>query len=234
MNVAQETEPKVRVLVVDDEPNIVDVISMALRYEGFEVASAGTGADAVAAFAEQRPALVVLDVMLPDVDGFEVCRRLRSDGSAAPVIFLTARDATEDKVRGLSLGGDDYVTKPFSLEELLARVRVALRRTGADTPESGHLEFADLELDEDAHRVWRAGAAVELSPTEFKLLRFFLLNPDRVLSRAQILDHVWEYDFGGVANVVETYVSYLRKKLDPLGEPLLHTVRGVGYVLRKG
>jgi two-component system OmpR family response regulator len=170
--------------------------------------------------------------MLPDVDGFEVCRRMRSDGMRAPVIFLTARDATEDKVRGLSLGGDDYVTKPFSLEELLARVRVALRRSGAAPDARSRLEFADLEMDEDAHRVWRSGTPVDLSPTEFKLLRFLLLNPGRVLSRAQILDHVWEYDFGGVANVVETYISYLRKKLDPLGDALIHTVRGVGYVLR--
>jgi len=221
-----------RILVVDDEDSITQLLCTALRYEGFETASAASGREALDTAATFRPDLVLLDVMLPDLDGFEVCRRLRSDGSGAPVIFLTARDATEDKVRGLSLGGDDYVTKPFSLEELLARVRVALRRSGADASSPSKLEFADLEMDEDAHRVWRAGTPVELSPTEFKLLRFFLLNPDRVLSRAQILDHVWEYDFGGVANVVETYVSYLRKKLDPLGEPLLHTVRGVGYVLR--
>ena len=222
-----------RVLVVDDEENIRYLLVTALRHAELDVAEAATGREALDAAKDFRPDVLLLDVMLPDLDGFEVCRRLRSDGSAAPVIFLTARDATEDKVRGLSLGGDDYVTKPFSLEELLARVRVALRRSGADAFAPSRLEFADLEMDEDAHRVWRAGAPVELSPTEFKLLRFFLLNPDRVLSRAQILDHVWEYDFGGVANVVETYVSYLRKKLDPLGEPLIHTVRGIGYVLRK-
>jgi two-component system OmpR family response regulator len=221
-----------RVLVVDDEENIRYLLVTALRHAELEVAEAATGREALESAKDFRPDVLLLDVMLPDVDGFEVCRRLRSDGSAAPVIFLTARDATEDKVRGLSLGGDDYVTKPFSLEELVARVRVALRRSGADPTVPSRLEFADLEMDEDAHRVWRDGTAVEFSPTEFKLLRFFLLNPGRVLSRAQILDHVWEYDFGGVANVVETYVSYLRKKLDPLGEPLLHTVRGVGYVLR--
>jgi two-component system OmpR family response regulator len=170
--------------------------------------------------------------MLPDLDGFEVCRRLRTDGSGAPVIFLTARDATEDKVRGLSLGGDDYVTKPFSLEELLARVRVALRRSGFDDPAAGRLEFADLEMDEDAHRVRRGGTPVELSPTEFKLLRFFLLNPDRVLSRAQILDHVWEYDFGGESAVVDTYISYLRRKVDIADPKLIHTIRGVGFCLR--
>lgn len=222
-----------RVLVVDDEENIRHLLVTALRHAEMEVAEAGTGREALDTAKDFRPDVLLLDVMLPDLDGFEVCRRMRSEGSDAPVIFLTARDATEDKVRGLSLGGDDYVTKPFSLEELLARVRVVLRRAGVGDSAPSRLEFSDLEMDEDAHRVWRAGTPVELSPTEFKLLRYFLLNPDRVLSRAQILDHVWEYDFGGVGNVVETYVSYLRKKLDPLGEPLLHTVRGIGYVLRK-
>jgi two-component system OmpR family response regulator len=221
-----------RLLVVDDEENIRYLLVTALRHAELEVAEAATGREAIDTAREFRPDVLLLDVMLPDVDGFEVCRRMRSDGLRAPVIFLTARDATEDKVRGLSLGGDDYVTKPFSLEELLARVRVALRRSGAAPDARSRLEFADLEMDEDAHRVWRAGTPVELSPTEFKLLRFLLLNPGRVLSRAQILDHVWEYDFGGVANVVETYISYLRKKLDPLGDALIHTVRGVGYVLR--
>jgi two-component system OmpR family response regulator len=221
-----------RLLVVDDEENIRYLLVTALRHAELEVAEAATGGEAIDTAREFRPDVLLLDVMLPDVDGFEVCRRMRSDGLRAPVIFLTARDATEDKVRGLSLGGDDYVTKPFSLEELLARVRVALRRSGAAPDARSRLEFADLEMDEDAHRVWRAGTPVELSPTEFKLLRFLLLNPGRVLSRAQILDHVWEYDFGGVANVVETYISYLRKKLDPLGDALIHTVRGVGYVLR--
>jgi two-component system OmpR family response regulator len=221
-----------RLLVVDDEENIRYLLVTALRHAELEVAEAATGREAIDTAREFRLDVLLLDVMLPDVDGFEVCRRMRSDGLRAPVIFLTARDATEDKVRGLSLGGDDYVTKPFSLEELLARVRVALRRSGAAPDARSRLEFADLEMDEDAHRVWRAGTPVELSPTEFKLLRFLLLNPGRDLSRAQILDHVWEYDFGGVANVVETYISYLRKKLDPLGDALIHTVRGVGYVLR--
>jgi two-component system OmpR family response regulator len=221
-----------RVLVVDDDENIRYLLATALRHADLEVAAAATGRQALDAAKDFRPDVLILDVMLPDVDGFEVSRRIRSNGSAAPVIFLTARDGTEDKLLGLSLGGDDYVTKPFSLEELIARVRVALRRSGADSTVAGHLEFVDI--DEDAHRVWRGGTPVELSPTEFNLLRFFMMNPDRVLSRAQILDHVWDYDFSGVANVVETYVSYLRKKLDPLGEPLLHTVWGVGYVLRTG
>ena len=222
-----------RVLVVDDEENIRYLLTSALTHSGFEVTTAGTGREALDAVKVFRPDAVLLDVMLPDLDGFEVCRRMRNDGDRVAVIFLTAHDATEDKVRGLTLGGDDYVTKPFSLEEVVARVRVILRRAGNDPGANSRLEFADLEMDEDAYRVWRAGEPVELSPTEFKLLRFFLLNPDRVLSRAQILDHVWEYDFGGGANVVETYVSYLRKKLDRLGPPLIHTVRGVGYALRK-
>ncbi len=222
-----------RVLVVDDEENIRYLLTSALIHSGFDVAEASTGREALDGVKAFRPDAVLLDVMLPDLDGFEVCRRMRTDGDRVAVIFLTAHDATEDKVRGLTLGGDDYVTKPFSLEEVVARVRVILRRAGNDPAANSRLEFADLEMDEDAYRVWRAGEPVELSPTEFKLLRFFLLNPDRVLSRAQILDHVWEYDFGGGANVVETYVSYLRKKLDGLGPPLIHTVRGVGYALRK-
>jgi two-component system OmpR family response regulator len=180
---------------------------------------------------EFRPDLVVLDVMMPDLDGFEVCRRLRADGIRVPVVYLTARDATEDKVRGLTIGGDDYVTKPFSLEELVARIRAVLRRAGHANGHSSRMLFADLELDEDTHEVRRAGALVELSPTEFKLLRYLMLNPNRVLSKAQILDHVWQYDFGGDANVVETYISYLRKKLDRGESPLIHTVRGVGYRL---
>ena len=232
MSVAQETEPKVRVLVVDDEPNIVDVISMALRYEGFDVASAGTGADAIAAFAEQRPALVVLDVMLPDVDGFEVARRLATSGDGVPIIFLTARDSTEDVVKGLTIGGDDYVTKPFSLEELVARIRTILRRSGIGETESSTLAFADLELDEDTHEVSRGGRPIELTATEFRLLRYLMLNPRRVLTRSQILDHVWKYDFGGDARVLETYISYLRKKVDVEAPALIHTVRGVGYALR--
>jgi two-component system, OmpR family, response regulator len=221
-----------RVLVVDDEPNIVDVIAMALRYEGFEVASAATGAEALSAVRDQRPHVMLLDVMLPDMEGFDVARRLGDERARVPIIFLTARDATEDRVRGLTVGGDDYVTKPFSLEELVARVRALLRRSGAVAAADSVLSFADVELDDDAHEVTRAGRLVELTPTEYRLLRYLMLNPRRVLSRAQLLEHVWDYDFGGDARVLETYVSYLRRKLDEHGEPLIHTVRGVGYVLR--
>ncbi len=220
-----------RVLVVDDEANITDLVGTALRYVGFEVATATTGREALARARAFRPELIVLDVMLPDLDGFEVTRRLRAEGLRIPVLFLTARDATEDKVAGLTLGGDDYVTKPFSLEELVARVRAVLRRTGAVEPE-GRLVFADLELDEDTHEVFRAGEPLPMTPTEFKLLRYLMVNSRRVLSKAQILDHVWEYDFGGDANVVETYISYLRKKVDRIEPRLIHTVRGVGYTLR--
>jgi two-component system OmpR family response regulator len=222
-----------RILVVDDEANITDLIATALRYERFEVETAADGRDALARTAAFRPHLIVLDVMLPDMDGFEIARRLRDDGEKVPVLFLTARDATEDKVRGLTMGGDDYVTKPFSLEELVARIRAVLRRTNGAAEESPRLSFADLEMDDDTPEVWRAGAPVELTATEYKLLRYLLLNPRRVLSKAQILDHVWNYDFGGDANVVETYISYLRKKIDTLGPPLIHTVRGVGYSLRQ-
>jgi two-component system, OmpR family, response regulator len=221
-----------RVLVVDDEPNIVDVICMALRFQGFAVATAGTGSDALAAVAAFRPHLMILDIMLPDMEGFEVAQRLGAQRADVPIIFLTARDATEDKIRGLTMGGDDYVTKPFSLEELVARIRTILRRTGAAEPTSGHLAFDDVELDEDTREVTRGGRPIELTATEYRLLRYFLLNPRRVLTRAQLLDHVWEYDFGGDARVLETYVSYLRKKLDVSGRPLIHTVRGVGYALR--
>ncbi|MDP9294401.1 MAG: response regulator transcription factor [Actinomycetota bacterium] len=221
-----------RVLVVDDEPNIVDVISMALRFQGFAVESAGTGAEAIAAVGSFRPDLILLDVMLPDMEGFDVARRLGAERSRVPIIFLTARDGTEDKVRGLTLGGDDYVTKPFSLEELVARIRSILRRAGLAEPESSRLVFEDLELDEDAHEVSRAGAPVDLTATEYRLLRYLMLNPRRVLTRPQLLEHVWEYDFNGDARVLETYVSYLRKKLDIHGPPLIHTVRGVGYALR--
>ncbi|MCU1488415.1 MAG: two component transcriptional regulator, winged helix family [Actinomycetia bacterium] len=218
-------------LVVDDDTNITDLVGTALRYEGFEVALAHAGRAAIDAVATFRPDLIVLDVMLPDLDGFEVSRRLTADGRRVPTLFLTARDATEDKVRGLTLGGDDYVTKPFSLEELIARVRSVLRRAGGEQ-QSARLSFADLEMDDDTHEVWRGGRSVELTATEYKLLRYLLANARRALSKAQILDHVWEYDFGGDANVVETYVSYLRKKLDPLGPPLIQTIRGVGYSLR--
>jgi len=221
-----------RILVVDDEPNIVDVISMALRYEGFEVVSAGTGAEALAQVRDARPHVMLLDVMLPDMEGFEIARRLGAERARVPIIFLTARDATEDRVRGLTVGGDDYVTKPFSLEELVARVRALLRRSGAAESDDSVLTFADVELDDDTHEVTRDGQLVELTPTEYRLLRYLMLNPRRVLSRAQLLEHVWDYDFGGDARVLETYVSYLRRKLDEHGPSLIHTVRGVGYVLR--
>jgi two-component system, OmpR family, response regulator len=221
-----------RVLVVDDEESITDLVGTALRYVGFEVAVASSGRQALAAAATFRPELIVLDIMLPDLDGFEVTRRLRADGLRVPVVFLTARDATEDKVAGLTVGGDDYVTKPFSLEELVARVRAVLRRTGGGTGQGSTLQLADLELDEDGHQVWRSGVPVELTATEFKLLRYLMLNPRRVLSKAQILDHVWNYDFGGDGSIVETYISYLRKKIDAVEPRLIHTVRGVGYTLR--
>ncbi len=221
-----------RVLVVDDEPNIVDVISMALRYQGFDVAAAGTGAEALSQVKAFRPHLMLLDVMLPDMEGFDVAERLGAQRADVPIIFLTARDSTEDKIRGLTTGGDDYVTKPFSLEELVARVRTVLRRTGAAAPESARLVFEDLELDEDTMEVARAGHAIELTATEYRLLRYLMLNPRRVMTRAQLLDHVWDYDFGGDGRVLETYISYLRKKIDGDGPPLIHTVRGVGYALR--
>jgi two-component system OmpR family response regulator len=221
-----------RVLVVDDEPNIVDVISMALRYQGFEVAEAGTGTEALSQVRAFRPHLIVLDVMLPDMDGFDVAQRLGAQRAEVPIIFLTARDSTEDKVRGLTTGGDDYVTKPFSLEELVARIRTILRRTGAAAPESGLLSFEDLQLDEDTMEVTRAGEPIELTATEYRLLRYLMANPRRVMTRAQLLDHVWDYDFGGDGRVLETYISYLRKKVDAHGAPLIHTVRGVGYSLR--
>jgi len=224
--------PEARLLVVDDEPNIVELLSASLRFAGFEVATAANGLAALELARSFRPDLLVLDIMMPGLDGFGVVRRLRSEGSRTPVVFLTAKDATEDKVQGLTLGGDDYVTKPFSLEEVVARIRTVLRRVAASPQEQAHLSFADIELDEDTHEVWKAGELVPLSPTEFKLLRYFMQNTGRVLSKAQILDHVWHYDFGGAANVVESYVSYLRKKLDTTEPRLLHTLRGVGYVLR--
>jgi two-component system OmpR family response regulator len=220
-----------RLLVVEDEPNILELLAASLRYAGFEVITAAAGTEAVQAAGRHRPDLIVLDVMLPDMDGFDVVRRLRGGGARIPVVFLTARDAMEDKVRGLTLGGDDYLTKPFSLGELVARIHAVLRRTHNEAA-SGRLVFEDLELDEDTFEVRRAGRRVELTPTEFKLMRFLLRNPRRVLSKAQILDHVWEYDFGGDANVVESYVSYLRRKIDTSEPRLLHTLRGVGYVLR--
>jgi two-component system OmpR family response regulator len=223
---------QMRVLVVDDEPNIVDVVSMALRYQGFTVESAGDGAGALSAASAFRPHLMLLDIMLPDMEGFEVAKRLGAQRTRTPIIFLTARDTTEDKVRGLTMGGDDYVTKPFSLEELVARVRTVLRRAGMAEPDSSRLTFEDLELDEETHEVSRAGEPVELTATEYRLLRYLLLNPRRVLTRDQLLNHVWDYDFGGDARVLETYISYLRKKIDRNGPALIHTVRGVGYALR--
>ncbi len=223
----------VRVLVVDDERPITDLVAMALRYEGFNVASAASAREARSAVMDFRPELIVLDVGLPDEDGFALTERLVDDGVKVPVIFLTARDSTEEKVRGLTVGGDDYVTKPFSIEELVARVRVVLRRHGAggERP-SARLKLADLELDDDTHEVFRAGQVVELTNTEFRLLRYLLMNAGRVLSRNQILDHVWKYDFGGDASVLETYISYLRRKVDRVEPALIHTVRGVGYVCR--
>jgi two-component system, OmpR family, response regulator len=220
-----------RVLVVDDEEYITDLLGTALRFVGADVRVAMSGSEALAQIASFGPELVLLDVMMPPPDGFEVARRLRADGLATPVIFLTARDAASDRVNGFTKGGDDYVTKPFSLEELIARVRAVLRRaSGVGTP--SRLGHGGIELDDDAHRVWRDGERVDLSPTEFKLLRYLLLNAGRVVSKAQILDHVWQYDFDGDAGVVENYISYLRKKLDTGEDKLIHTIRGVGYSLR--
>jgi two-component system OmpR family response regulator len=224
--------PHHRVLVVDDDLNIAELVATALRYEDFEVRIAGEGATAIAMARDFAPDLVVLDVMLPDLDGFEVQARIRSSGRSVPVLFLTARDAVEDRVRGLTLGADDYLTKPFSLAELVARVHAVLRRTSGSAVDSHRLSFADLVLDEDTREVRRGDRRIDLSPTEFMLLRYLLLNPRRVLSKAQILDHVWEYDFGGDGRIVETYISYLRKKIDSEGPPMIHTLRGVGYSLR--
>ena len=221
-----------RVLVVDDESNLADLVATALRYAGFATTTAGTGAEAIAQVSSFQPHLVILDVMLPDFDGFEVSRRLAEDGSQVPILFLTARDATEDKVRGLTVGGDDYVTKPFSLDELIARVRVILRRVGHEAESHTMLAFADLEMDEDLREVRRGQDLIELTATEYRLLRYLLINARRVLTRAQILDHVWKYDFGGDAGILETYISYLRKKVDRKEPALIHTVRGMGYVLR--
>ena len=233
-NGAVKPKPEARLLVVDDEPNIVELLSASLRYAGFEVDVARSGPEAVRVARLVNPDLLVLDVMMPGMDGFDVVRRLRADGVRVPVLFLTARDSTEDKISGLTLGGDDYVTKPFSLEEVIARIRAILRRFEVEraSTASPRLAFADIELDEETHEVWKNGELVALSPTEFKLLRYFMQNNGRVLSKAQILDHVWNYDFGGDANVVESYVSYLRRKIDTTEPKLLHTLRGVGYTLR--
>ena len=221
-----------RLLLVEDEDNLRSMLTAALRHNGFDVAEAANGSAGYGAAVAAEHDLVVLDVMLPDIDGFEVCRRLRSSGSRVPVLFLTARDATEDKVRGLTLGGDDYLVKPFSLEELVARIRALLRRAGLAREKSTVLSYADLEMDDDAHQVRRAGEELLLSPTEYNLLRYFMLNPGRVLSKAQILDRVWNYDFGGDGGIVETYIGYLRRKVDAMEPKLIHTVRGVGYTLR--
>ena len=226
--------PEARLLVVDDEPNIRELLSTSLRFAGFDVVAAANGREALAAVEEHAPDLAVLDVMLPDMDGFTLTRRLRAAGRHFPVVFLTARDDTEDKVTGLTVGGDDYVTKPFSLDEVVARIRAVLRRTQPLDDDDAVLRVDDLELDDDAHEVRRGGVSVDLSPTEFKLLRYLMLNPNRVLSKAQILDHVWEYDFNGDASIVESYISYLRRKIDrsPDAPALIQTKRGVGYLLR--
>ncbi len=226
-----EAKAGARILVVDDEESISELLSMALRYEGFEVVAAADGRTALERFDDFRPHLLVLDVMMPGIDGFEVAKRLADRREDVPIIFLTARDTTGDKVRGLTLGGDDYVTKPFSVEELVARIRTILRRTGMSEQES-RLVFDAIELDEDTREVFRDGEPVDLTDTEFRLLRYLMLNPRRALTRAQILDHVWRYDFGGDGRVLETYISYLRRKVDRRDRPLIHTVRGVGYSLR--
>jgi two-component system OmpR family response regulator len=221
-----------RLLVVDDEPTILELLAGTLRFAGFDVLTAVSGGEALRAAASGRPDLILLDVMMPGCDGFEVVRRIRGGGPRIPVIFLTARDGVHDRVTGLTLGGDDYVTKPFALDEVLARIRAVLRRSRGEPEQSARLAVADLELDDDSHEVWRAGSLVALSPNEFKLLRYLMINAGRVLSRAQILDHVWDYSFDGDGTIVESYVCYLRRKLDR-GEPrLIHTIRGIGYVMR--
>jgi two-component system OmpR family response regulator len=225
-------ESEARLLVVDDEPTILELLAGTLRFAGFDVLTAVSGAEALRAAAAARPDLILLDVMMPDCDGFDVVRRIRAGGPRVPVIFLTARDSVHERVTGLTLGGDDYVTKPFSLDEVLARIRAVLRRSRGEPEAGSRLAVADLELDEDSHQVWRGGTEVALSPNEFKLLRYLMINAGRVLSRAQILDHVWDYSFDGDGNIVESYICYLRRKLDR-GEPrLIHTIRGIGYVLR--
>ncbi|BAV43716.1 two-component system response regulator [Mycobacterium ulcerans subsp. shinshuense] len=223
----------VSVLVVDDEPVLAEMVSMALRYEGWNIATASDGASAIASARAERPDVVVLDVMLPDMSGLEVLHRLRKENPRLPVLLLTAKDAVEDRIAGLTAGGDDYVTKPFSIEEVVLRLRALLRRTGVTTVDSGaQLVVGDLVLDEDSHEVTRAGEPISLTSTEFELLRFMMRNSKRVLSKAQILDRVWSYDFGGRSNIVELYISYLRKKIDNGREPMIHTLRGAGYVLK--
>ena len=224
----------IRAVVVDDEDSLTDLLSMALRYEGWDVRIAADGQKALAIVREFRPDVIVLDIMLPDIDGLQVLSRLRADNNQTPILFLTAKDSLDDRVAGLTVGGDDYVTKPFSLEELVARLRGLIRRSGLTTDDSNqsHLMVGDLELDEDSYEVRRGGELIELTATEFELLRYLMRNPRRVLSKMQILDRVWSYDFGGKSSVVEIYISYLRKKVDSGREPMIHTVRGVGYVLK--
>ncbi|ATG52781.1 DNA-binding response regulator [Brachybacterium vulturis] len=234
MTSQEDQDYEARLLVVDDEPNIRDLLATSLRFAGFEVFTASTGNEAIREATENQPDLVVLDVMLPDMDGFTVTRRLRDRGEKYPILFLTAKDETQDKVAGLTVGGDDYVTKPFSLEEVVARIRAVLRRThgGTEATVDSSLVVGDLRLDEDSHEVHRADVNIELSPTEFKLLRYLMLNAGRVVSKTQILDHVWDYDWSGEVGIVESYISYLRRKIDVIGEPMIHTKRGIGYVLR--
>ncbi|WP_319432771.1 response regulator transcription factor [Mycobacterium sp. RTGN5] len=223
----------ITVLVVDDETVLAEMVSMALRYEGWNISTAADGASAIAAARGARPDAVVLDVMLPDMSGLDVLRKLREQNPQLPVLLLTAKDAIEDRIAGLTAGGDDYVTKPFSIEEVVLRLRALLRRTGVTTEDSGaQIVVGDLVLDEDSHEVTRGGEAVALTSTEFELLRFLMRNPKRVLSKAQILDRVWSYDFGGRSNIVELYISYLRKKIDSGRDPMIHTLRGAGYVLK--
>jgi two-component system OmpR family response regulator len=226
--------PEARLLVVDDEQNIVELLEASLRFHGFEVAACTDGKTALTLAKAIEPDLMVTDVMMPGLNGFDLVRSLRADGFQFPVLFLTAKDAVDDRVMGLTIGGDDYIVKPFSLSEVVARIRAVLKRTGR-TPQSlrpGILAYADLELDDAAHEVSRAGREIQLSPTEFRLLRYLVENAETVVSKPQILDHVWQYDFGGEMNVVESYISYLRRKVDVDAPPLIHTVRGVGYVLR--
>jgi len=222
-----------RILIVDDEPNIRDLLSTSLRFAGFQIRAVGNGAAAISAVLDEEPDLIVLDVMLPDMSGFGVTKRLRASGYLAPILFLTAKDDTEDKITGLTVGGDDYVTKPFSLDEIVARINAILRRTMQEDDDVV-IRVGDLSMDQDTHEVFVGDTMIELSPTEFKLLRYLMLNPNRVLSKAQILDHVWEYDFNGDAGIVESYVSYLRRKLDQhSNEPLIQTKRGFGYMLKE-
>jgi two-component system OmpR family response regulator len=225
---------KTRVLIVDDEPNIRDLLATSLRFAGYEIQTAANGAQAVSAVTESEPDIILLDVMLPDMNGFSVTKKLRSSGIQAPILFLTARDEVEDKITGLTVGGDDYLTKPFSLDEVVARIQAILRRTKTVDTESAVIDAGAVVINQDAHEVTIEGKLVDLSPTEYKLLRFLVMNPDRVLTKAQILDHVWEYDFNGDMGIVESYVSYLRKKLDPISSrPLIQTKRGVGYIYKK-